>query len=104
MRSRCSRRRCAARRAPARSPPGCAGGWTSSASTATCTRAPKVLRTTTTRTDALIAVERGRITGLRAGARLAPRILARGPVVRAALVPTQAGPLDGDHDRVRLHV
>jgi urease accessory protein len=25
-------------------------------------------------------------------------------VTRAALVPTQAGPLDGDHDRVRLHV
>lgn len=64
-----------------------------------------MLRTTTTRTDAaLIAVEPGRVTGLRAGARLAPRILARGPVVRAALVPTQAGPLDGDHDRVRLHV
>jgi urease accessory protein len=24
--------------------------------------------------------------------------------VRAALVPVQAGPLDGDHDRIRLHV
>jgi urease accessory protein len=24
--------------------------------------------------------------------------------VRAALVPVQAGPLDGDHDRVRLHI
>ena len=31
-------------------------------------------------------------------------MLSRGPVVRAALVPTQAGPLAGDHDRVRLHV
>jgi urease accessory protein len=31
-------------------------------------------------------------------------VLSRGPVVRAALVPTQAGPLAGDHDRVRLHV
>lgn len=61
--------------------------------------------TTTTRTDAaLVAVERDRVTGLRRSARLAPRILHRGPVVRAALVPTQAGPLDGDHDRVRLHV
>jgi urease accessory protein len=68
-----------------------------------------VLRTTTTstrtRTDAaLVAVERGRVTGLRRSARLSPRILSRGPVVRAALVPTQAGPLDGDHDRIELHV
>jgi urease accessory protein len=68
-----------------------------------------VLRTTTTstptRTDAaLIAVERGRVTGLRRSARLSPRILGRGPVVRAALVPAQAGPLDGDHDRIALHV
>jgi urease accessory protein len=73
--------------------------------TATCTRAPKVLPTTTTRTDAaLLAVERGRVAGLRRGARLSPHVLDRGPVVRAALVPTQAGPLDGDHDRVRLRV
>lgn len=41
---------------------------------------------------------------LRRGTRLAPRILARGAVVRAALVPTQAGPLDGDEDRVRIVV
>jgi urease accessory protein len=44
------------------------------------------------------------VTGLRRSARLAPRILSRGAVVRAAMVPVQAGPLDGDHDRVRLHV
>lgn len=44
------------------------------------------------------------MVGLRRSARLAPRILARGEIVRAALVPVQAGPLDGDHDRVRLHV
>jgi urease accessory protein len=35
---------------------------------------------------------------------VAPRILARGEVVRAALVPVQAGPLGGDHDRVELRV
>jgi urease accessory protein len=66
-----------------------------------------VLRTTTTTTHtdaALVAVERDRIAGLRPSARLSPRILARGPAVRAALVRIQAGPLDGDHDRVRLHV
>jgi urease accessory protein len=44
------------------------------------------------------------VTGLRRSARLAPRILSRGAVVRAAMVPVQAGPLDGDHDHVRLHV
>jgi urease accessory protein len=66
---------------------------------------PTTTTRTTTRTDAaLLAVERDRIAGLRRGTRLAPRILAHGPVVRAALVPTQAGPLAGDHDRVRLHV
>jgi urease accessory protein len=52
----------------------------------------------------VIAVEDGRVTGLRRSARLAPRILSRGPLVRASLVPVQAGPLDGDHDRIRLHV
>jgi urease accessory protein len=31
-------------------------------------------------------------------------VLARGAVVRAALVSSQAGPLGGDHDRVRLRV
>ena len=41
------------------------------------------------------------MTGLRRGARLAPRVIGPGQV---AIVPTQAGPLDGDHDRVRLHV
>ncbi|MEA2155686.1 MAG: urease accessory protein [Solirubrobacteraceae bacterium] len=41
---------------------------------------------------------------LRRGARLAPRVLARGAIVRAAFVPTQAGPLAGDEDRVRIVV
>ncbi|MFP5380314.1 MAG: urease accessory protein UreD, partial [Vicinamibacteria bacterium] len=43
---------------------------------------------------------------LRRGARLAPRVLERtaAGVLRAALVPTQAGPLAGDRDRVRLVV
>lgn len=41
---------------------------------------------------------------LRRGARLAPRVLARGAVVRIAFVPTQAGPLAGDEDRVRIVV
>lgn len=41
---------------------------------------------------------------LRRGARLAPRILAGGAAVRAAFVPTQAGPLAGDEDRVRIVV
>jgi urease accessory protein len=31
-------------------------------------------------------------------------VLGRRPVVRAALLPIQAGPLDGDRDVVRLHV
>jgi urease accessory protein len=31
-------------------------------------------------------------------------VLSRGPVTRVALVPVQAGPLNGDHDRIRLHV
>ena len=43
-------------------------------------------------------------TELRRAARLAPRVLHRGRVVRAALVPTQAGPLAGDEDRVRIVV
>jgi urease accessory protein len=41
---------------------------------------------------------------LRRGARLAPRILARGATVRAAFVPTQAGPLAGDEERARIVV
>jgi urease accessory protein len=41
---------------------------------------------------------------LRRSARVAIRVLAHGPVTRAALVPLQAGPLAGDHDAVRLRV
>ena len=44
------------------------------------------------------------LTELRRGARVAPRVLDRGAVVRAAFVPTQAGPLAGDEDRVRIVV
>ena len=53
-----------------------------------------------------VVVEDGRIAVLRPGPRLslAPRVLSRGPVVRVALVPVQACPLNGDHDRIRLHV
>jgi urease accessory protein len=54
-----------------------------------------------TTTEALVAVEADRVVGLRRGARLAPRIIGPGQVT---IVPSQAGPLDGDHDRVRLHV
>jgi urease accessory protein len=48
----------------------------------------------------------GAVVDLRRGARLAPRILAREPggLVRAAFVPTQAGPLAGDEDRARIVV
>ncbi len=42
------------------------------------------------------------ISELRRGERLAPRILERGAVVRAAFVPTQAGPLAGDRDSARI--
>lgn len=55
----------------------------------------------TTPTEAFVGVDRRGVTGLRNGARLAPRMVARGAV---AFVPTQAGPLDGDHDVVRMHV
>jgi urease accessory protein len=41
---------------------------------------------------------------LRRGPRLAPRILATGATVRAAFVPTQAGPLAGDEERARIVV
>lgn len=47
----------------------------------------------------------GAVVELRRGSRLAPRILGReGGAVCAAFVPTQAGPLAGDHDRVRIVV
>lgn len=48
----------------------------------------------------------GAAVELRRGARLAPRVLDRSAdgVVRAAFVPTQAGPLAGDEDRVRILV
>jgi urease accessory protein len=50
-------------------------------------------------------LERGhQLCELRRGARLAPRILARGATVRAAFVPTQAGPLAGDEERARIIV
>jgi urease accessory protein len=55
----------------------------------------------------VLAVGAGGLVGeLRRGARLAPRVLSRsaGGVVRAAFVPTQAGPLAGDRDRVRIVV
>jgi urease accessory protein len=54
-----------------------------------------------TSTEAFVAVDTRGVTGLRRGARLAPRVIAPG---RVAIVPTQAGPLDGDHDTVRLRV
>jgi urease accessory protein len=49
----------------------------------------------------------GAIAELRRGSRLAPRILGRDNgtgAVRAAFVPTQAGPLAGDRDQVRIVV
>jgi urease accessory protein len=58
---------------------------------------------------AVLAIERTAtghaIAELRRGARLAPRILDRGArAVRAAFVPTQAGPLAGDRDSTRIVV
>jgi urease accessory protein len=58
---------------------------------------------------AVLAIERTAtghaIAELRRGARLAPRILDRGTdAVRAAFVPTQAGPLAGDRDSTRIVV
>jgi urease accessory protein len=41
---------------------------------------------------------------LRRSERVAIRVLERGTLTRAALVPLQAGPLAGDHDAVRLRV
>ena len=54
--------------------------------------------------DAALVVERAGIAELRRGPRVAVRLLSAGPHVRAALVPTQAGPLAGDHDVVHLRV
>lgn len=55
--------------------------------------------------EAALAIERGgAVRELRRGARVTIRVLSRGPVVRAALVPVQAGPLAGDADVVRLRV
>jgi len=64
---------------------------------------------TPTRTDAAPAVldvgPGGVVAELRRGPRLAPRILGReNGAVRAAFVPTQAGPLAGDQDRARIIV
>ena len=58
---------------------------------------------------AVLAIERTAtghaITELRRGTRVAPRILDRGGgVVRAAFVPTQAGPLAGDRDSTSIVV
>ena len=58
---------------------------------------------------ALLAIERAAgghaICELRQGARIAPRILHRGAeAVRAAFVPTRAGPLAGDSDSTRIVV
>jgi urease accessory protein len=58
---------------------------------------------------ALVSIERrgdGHAVGrLSRGGRLAPRVLDAGPDgVEACFVPTQAGPLAGDHDRVRIVV
>lgn len=58
---------------------------------------------------ALLAVERRgaahAVAGLRRGERLAPRVLDLGPgAVHACVLPTQAGPLAGDHDRLRIVV
>ena len=56
----------------------------------------------------MLAIERTAgghaICELRRGERLAPRILARGAILRAAFVPTQAGPLAGDRDSARIVV
>ncbi|HEX8157163.1 MAG TPA: urease accessory protein UreD [Solirubrobacteraceae bacterium] len=60
-------------------------------------------------TQALLCVQRtagGHVVGrLRRGERLAPRVLDLGSrAVQACVLPTQAGPLSGDHDRVRIVV
>ena len=59
---------------------------------------------------ALLCVRRGSdgghvVAGLRRGERLAPRVLSAGfGAAQACVLPTQAGPLAGDHDRVRIVV
>jgi len=66
-----------------------------------------VTPTSTERATALLEVRAGGVVAeLRRGTRLAPRILGRGGggTVRAAFVPTQAGPLAGDHDAARIVV
>jgi len=79
--------------------------------TATCTPASPVSPTTPTDPagTAVLGVQRTRsghaVSELRRGHRLAPRVLgAGGASVRACLLATQAGPLAGDHDRVRIVV
>ncbi len=63
---------------------------------------------TRTSTEAAVLEVRagGAVAELRRGPRLAPRILGRDAAgaLRAAFVPTQAGPLAGDRDRVRIVV
>ncbi|MDX6705658.1 MAG: urease accessory protein [Solirubrobacteraceae bacterium] len=59
--------------------------------------------------QALLSVRRTEdghvVERLRRGARLAPRVLELGHgAVQACVLPTQAGPLAGDHDRVRIVV
>src|SRR4051794_11236560 len=51
-------------------------------------------------TTTITSTERG-FTTLRRGERIAPRVLAPG---RITLLPAQAGPLAGDHDRVEIVV
>ena len=58
---------------------------------------------------ALLCVQRAArghvVERLRRGERLAPRVLHAGAgAVQACVLPTQAGPLSGDHDRVRIVV
>lgn len=59
--------------------------------------------------EALLCVRRAAcghvVERLRRGERLAPRVLDAGAgAVQACVLPTQAGPLAGDHDRVRIVV
>lgn len=73
-------------------------------------RAPCPITTTVTRTRTETAVLEvragGQIAQLRRGSRIAPRILRSltGGAVRATFVATQAGPLAGDHDGIRIVV
>ncbi len=70
---------------------------------------PTTTTVTLTRAETAAAVLEvgpgGVVAELRRGPRLAPRILGREHgAVRAAFVPTQAGPLAGDRDRARIVV